>query len=387
MDYIVTYPNVNNVHCVIQEKDVIIERQQKEIEELKKTNQLLIKDNEKLKNDYDLQKKLNEALENFKYSLEREIQVLKNKDNNKWSTSDAESEVKIWEHEYLMVRRMIEKKEKEESLAAAGVHNQNKPNQTSQKPKNVSNKRSAAKHKVADGTGQTAIKKYVCDYPSCNYRSNWAHDLKGHKRKHTGERPYTCSWLNCNKSFRDLRDLKRHQRAHTGDKKYSCDWPGCEYRSTDVANLAKHKRTHTGEKPYKCSWEGCNACFADGSHLKRHQNKHENQINKMSKTGSKNKKKTCINKNRNVKTRQQPARKSKSSFVEEIDFNAESIALSQNDMIDGRNIHEQNSQMKISQVDSNKVDSNLILDNNECCVLDDQIDENLANEIITSDKH
>jgi hypothetical protein len=111
-----------------------------------------------------------------------------------------------------------------------------------------------------------------------------------------------------------LRDLKRHQRAHTGDKRYSCDWPGCDYRSTDVANLAKHKRTHTGEKPYKCDWAGCEASFADGSHLRRHQKKHENQVAKLTKTGSKNKK-LHLPKNSVIKIRQQPGRKAKSGGI------------------------------------------------------------------------
>ena len=103
MDYIVNY-NVSNVniHCVIQEKDAIIARQQKEIEDLHKANQLLAKDNNKLKTDLDLQKKLNEALEKFKYSLERHVAVLKDYDKNKWSVSETESEVTVWEHEYLI---------------------------------------------------------------------------------------------------------------------------------------------------------------------------------------------------------------------------------------------------------------------------------------------
>ena len=103
MDYIVNY-NVSNVniHCVIQEKDAIIGRQQKEIEDLHKANQLLAKENHKLKQDLDLQKKLNEALEKFKYSLERHVSVLKDYDKNRWSLSETESEVTVWEHEYLI---------------------------------------------------------------------------------------------------------------------------------------------------------------------------------------------------------------------------------------------------------------------------------------------
>jgi hypothetical protein len=195
MDYIVNY-NVSNVniHCVIQEKDAIIERQQKEInilnertQDLHKANQLLAKENDKLKNDLDLQKKLTEALEKFKYSLERNISVLKEYDKNRWSISDAESEVKIWEHEYLMIRRMLDKREKEENqqliIANNAINNVNN-NSGQHVNKQSTPRRSNPKNKIAeDGS---AVKRYVCEYPDCGYRSNWAHDLKGHRRKHTG---------------------------------------------------------------------------------------------------------------------------------------------------------------------------------------------------------
>ena len=103
MDYIVNY-NVSNVniHCVIQEKDAIIGRQQKEIEDLHKANQSLAKENSKLKTDLELQKKLNEALEKFKSSLQTHVEVLKDYDKNRWSVSETESEVTVWEHEYLV---------------------------------------------------------------------------------------------------------------------------------------------------------------------------------------------------------------------------------------------------------------------------------------------
>jgi hypothetical protein len=181
MDYIVNY-NVSNVniHCVIQEKEAIIERQQKEINLLNERTQ-------DFKNDLDLQKKLTEALEKFKYSLERNISVLKEHDNNRWSISDAESEVKIWEHEYLMVKRMLDKREREENqqlIIANNVINNVNNNSAQNINKQSTPRRSTPKTKIAeDGS---AVKRYVCEYPDCGYRSNWAHDLKGHRRKHTG---------------------------------------------------------------------------------------------------------------------------------------------------------------------------------------------------------
>ncbi|XP_054163340.1 zinc finger protein 143-like [Oppia nitens] len=342
MDYIVNYTvNNPNIHCVIQEKDAIIGRQSKEIEELHKANQLLAKDNDRLLADLDLQKKLCEALEKFKYNLERHVAALKDYDLNRWSIGEVESEVRIWEHEYLMVRKMLEKKEREEQQAllmastvalngsvantigtqssvSANNNNNDTAHQTPSHRQHQQQRRTNKPRPVEVAADGTQLKRYVCDFPNCTYRSNWAHDLKGHKRKHTGEKPYTCGWLNCNKSFRDLRDLKRHQRAHTGDKRYSCDWPGCEYRSTDVANLAKHKRTHTGERPYKCDWAGCEASFADGSHLRRHQKKHENQMTKTAKISAKSPKKQSTTLSKNAKTgfvkiRQQPGRRAKGS--------------------------------------------------------------------------
>ncbi|CAG2113122.1 unnamed protein product [Medioppia subpectinata] len=220
MDPYISYTlNNQNIHCVIQEKDTIIGRQSKEIEDLHKANQLLAKDNDKLRTDLDLQKKLCEALEKFKYTLERHVAVLKDYDNQRWSIPDVESEVRIWEHEYLMIRKMLEKKEREEQALIMSTNAVQCAINANSDPTNPSadqtskQRRSAPKVRPIEvGADGTALKRYVCDFPNCSYRSNWAHDLKGHKRKHTGEKPYTCGWLNCNKSFRDLRDLKRHQR-------------------------------------------------------------------------------------------------------------------------------------------------------------------------------
>jgi hypothetical protein len=96
-----------------------------------------------------------------------------------------------------MIRKMLEKKEREEQalimgpngcVGGNGIHPNpdatNQPNSGQTPPKQ---RRSAPKPKTVEvGADGTALKRYVCDFPNCSYRSNWAHDLKGHKRKHTG---------------------------------------------------------------------------------------------------------------------------------------------------------------------------------------------------------
>ena len=63
-------------------------------------------------------------------------------------------------------------------------------------------------------SGSTKI--FICDVPTCGYRTSHRRYLQDHMRTHTGERPFRCTW------------------------------PGCEYASTGSGHLARHVRMHTG---------------------------------------------------------------------------------------------------------------------------------------------
>src|SRR5207249_1540779 len=68
---------------------------------------------------------------------------------------------------------------------------------------------------LADGTGTIlSEKRFACDWSGCDYTTKFSHDLKGHRRTHTGEKPYKCEHIVndtiCSKSFSSARDLKRH---------------------------------------------------------------------------------------------------------------------------------------------------------------------------------
>ena len=96
-----------------------------------------------------------------------------------------------------MIRKTLEKKERDETqalLLANHTINQMNSNtdvsQMNEQNRGQPHRRSAPKAKTIVVTSDgTVVKRYVCDYPNCTYSSNWAHDLKGHKRKHTGN-PY-----------------------------------------------------------------------------------------------------------------------------------------------------------------------------------------------------
>ena len=99
----------------------------------------------------------------------------------------------------LFVRKNIDKRERDENQALF-VANQalnlldqntdisNSGEQSSAQTPKQTHRKSAPKTKtVIVASDGTVVKRYICDYPNCTYSSNWAHDLKGHKRKHTGK--------------------------------------------------------------------------------------------------------------------------------------------------------------------------------------------------------
>ncbi|CAG2113798.1 unnamed protein product, partial [Medioppia subpectinata] len=112
------------------------------------------------------------------------------------------------------------------------------------------------RHKIVVHNSTQVV--YACEWPACDYRSNWTELVNMHRRIHTGERPYECRWPACGKRFRIRKGRIDHERIHSNTKNYVCHWPGCGYRCVIGANLKKHMKVHqkrsgrsTSPKNYK----------------------------------------------------------------------------------------------------------------------------------------
>lgn len=92
--------------------------------------------------------------------------------------------------------------------------------------------------------------------PHCERSFSFAHHLRAHINRHTGNRPYSCQ--SCDKKFFECSNLNEHIKSvHLNVKRYVCQV--CTKSFNRSGNLTAHMFIHTNRYPHQCGH--CNAGF------------------------------------------------------------------------------------------------------------------------------
>ena len=120
------------------------------------------------------------------------------------------------------------------------------------------------------------LHQWKCDFPGCDFQTEYNYKIKYHLNIHSEGRPFQCDY--CDKNYKYKGDLKHHVKDKhldqcPNDPILVCDWNECHYRTKSMKALNVHKRSHT--LPFEC--HKCQQGFSSTFKLKIHLfSKHKN---------------------------------------------------------------------------------------------------------------
>ena len=111
-------------------------------------------------------------------------------------------------------------------------------------------------------------KRFVCDWPGCDYVTHTFNKVGQHKLTHTAKRDLKCGFEGCSKMFSSNQTLDKHRDRHL--KRFVCSWPECDERFSEEHSLSAHMNRHLNVRPFKCYINECNKDFTNNICLKQH---------------------------------------------------------------------------------------------------------------------
>ena len=114
---------------------------------------------------------------------------------------------------------------------------------------------------------------YVCDHIGCQLAYRSSQYLRLHKISHNEKDLHRCTEPGCDRKFKSKEYLKKHVLyVHSQPDRLKCEWPGCEFNTGDPRHMNRHKRVHIQERPFVCDVDQCGKAFMDKLQLTRHKN-------------------------------------------------------------------------------------------------------------------